>query len=59
MSRVLAGRSQVFDDAWAKRLGISRRDFGIGMTSAEVSAASMERAAAAGAFPAARREGVV
>jgi DinB superfamily len=34
---VLAGRSQVFDDAWLRRLGIARRDFGIGMTSPEVS----------------------
>jgi hypothetical protein len=33
---VLAERSQVFDDAWAGKLGITRRDFGIGMTSAEV-----------------------
>src|SRR5436305_13797476 len=33
----IAGRPQVFDDTWAKRLGVSRRDFGIGMTSAEVS----------------------
>jgi hypothetical protein len=33
---VLAGRPQVFDDAWLKRLGIGRRDFGIGMTSPEV-----------------------
>jgi hypothetical protein len=33
---VLTGRPQVFDDAWMKRLGITRRDFGIGMTSAEV-----------------------
>ncbi len=33
---VIAGRPQVFDDAWMKRLGITRRDFGIGMTSAEV-----------------------
>src|SRR5437867_12407319 len=33
---VLAGRSQVFDDAWMKRLGITRRDFGTGMTSPEV-----------------------
>ncbi|HEY7518187.1 MAG TPA: DinB family protein [Methylomirabilota bacterium] len=33
----LAGRSQVFDDAWSKRLGITRRDFGFGMTSGEVS----------------------
>ena len=34
---VLAGRPQVFDDGWLRRLGIARRDFGIGMTSAEVS----------------------
>jgi hypothetical protein len=34
---VLGGRAQVFDDAWRKRLGIERRDFGIGMTSPEVS----------------------
>jgi len=34
---VLAGRPQVHDDAWMKRLGIARRDFGTGMTSAEVS----------------------
>jgi hypothetical protein len=33
---VLAGRPQVFDDAWMKRLGITRRDLGTGMTSAEV-----------------------
>jgi hypothetical protein len=33
---VLAGRPQVLDDGWAGTLGISRRDFGIGMTSAEV-----------------------
>ena len=33
---VLAGRAQVLDDAWVRRLGIARRDFGIGMTSAEV-----------------------
>jgi hypothetical protein len=33
---LLAGRGQVFDDGWPKRLGITRRDFGIGMTSAEV-----------------------
>lgn len=36
VNRVLHGRPQVFDDAWAKRLGITRRDFGIGMTSPEV-----------------------
>jgi hypothetical protein len=33
---VLGGRSQVFDGAWLGRLGITRRDFGIGMTSPEV-----------------------
>jgi len=37
VNRGIAGRAQVFDDAWQKRLGITRRDFGIGMTSAEVS----------------------
>jgi hypothetical protein len=34
---VLAGQSPVFDDAWMKRLGITRREIGTGMTSAEVS----------------------
>ena len=29
-------RDQVYDDAWMKKLGIARRDFGIGMTTAEV-----------------------
>jgi DinB family protein len=33
---VLAGREQVLDDAWRKRLNVSRPDFGTGMTSAEV-----------------------
>jgi hypothetical protein len=34
---ILAGQSQVFDDdGWSKRLGVTRRDFGIGMTSPEV-----------------------
>jgi len=33
---VLAGRSQVFDDTWVKRLGNTRREIGTGMTSAEV-----------------------
>jgi hypothetical protein len=33
---VLAGRPQVFDDARMKRLAISRRDFGIGMNTDEV-----------------------
>ena len=36
LNPVLAGRAQVLDDAWVKRLGITRRDFGIGMSSAEV-----------------------
>jgi uncharacterized damage-inducible protein DinB len=36
VNRVLAGRSQVFEDGWMKRLGIGRRDLGTGMTSAEV-----------------------
>jgi hypothetical protein len=33
---VIGGRDQVFDDAWMKRLGITRKDFGIGMKSPEV-----------------------
>ena len=33
---VIAGRDQVFDDAWMKRLNIARKDFGIGMKSPEV-----------------------
>ncbi len=37
VNTILAGRAQVCDGAWLKRLGITRRDFGIGMTSAEVS----------------------
>src|SRR5262249_57170095 len=37
LNPVLAGRDQVFDDQCLKRLGIARRDFGIGMTSPEVS----------------------
>jgi DinB superfamily len=36
VNTLLAQRPQVVDDAWAKRLGITRRDFGFGMTSAEV-----------------------
>ena len=36
LNPVLGARAQVFDDGWAKKLGITRRDFGIGMTSAEV-----------------------
>ena len=37
LNAVLNGRDQVFDDAWMRRLEIDRKDFGIGMTSAEVS----------------------
>jgi hypothetical protein len=36
VNAVLAGRAQVFDDAWQRRLNVTRRDFGIGMTSPEV-----------------------
>ena len=36
VNMVLAGRSSVFDDAWMKRLGVNRKDFGIGMNSTEV-----------------------
>ena len=37
VSTILGGRTQLFDDeGWAKRLAVARRDFGIGMTSAEV-----------------------
>jgi hypothetical protein len=36
VNAVLAGQPQLFDDPWMKRLGITRRDFGIGMTTAEV-----------------------
>ena len=35
---ILSGRDQVFDDAWMSRLKVDRRDFGIGMMSAEVTA---------------------
>lgn len=34
---VLAGRPQVIDEAWLKRLNLSRRDIGTGMTDDEVS----------------------
>jgi hypothetical protein len=37
VNTILGARTQLFDDeSWAKRLAIARRDFGIGMTSAEV-----------------------
>jgi hypothetical protein len=34
---VLQGRAQVFDDSWARRLGVARPDLGTGMKSPEVS----------------------
>lgn len=37
LNPVLSGRAQIFDEAWMKRLGITRKDFGIGMKSPEVS----------------------
>ncbi|MGH7347975.1 MAG: DinB family protein, partial [Candidatus Rokuibacteriota bacterium] len=37
VNAVLGARTQLFDDeSWARRLAVTRRDFGIGMTSAEV-----------------------
>jgi len=37
INTILGVRTQLFDDdGWAKRLAVTRRDFGIGMTSAEV-----------------------
>jgi hypothetical protein len=39
---VLNDKPQVFDDAWLKRLNITRRDFGIGMTSDEVTALTQQ-----------------
>ncbi len=33
---VVAGRAQVFDDDWARRMRVSRRDMGTGMTADEV-----------------------
>jgi hypothetical protein len=37
VNQVLAGGRPVLDEGWTPRLGIGRPDFGIGMTSAEVS----------------------
>jgi len=37
VGQVVAGGSQLFDEGWKKRLGVPRPDFGIGMTSPEVS----------------------
>ena len=36
VNTILSGRAQVVDDGWMKKLGITRRDFGIGMSTAEV-----------------------
>ena len=36
VNQVVGGGGQLFDDAWMKRLNVARRDFGIGMTSPEV-----------------------
>ena len=41
VNTILHGRDQVCDDAWRKRLGVSRRDFGIGMTSTQVDLAAL------------------
>jgi hypothetical protein len=38
LNPVLSARDQVLDDAWLKRLNVTRRDFGIGMKSDEVTA---------------------
>jgi hypothetical protein len=37
LSSVIAGRRQVYDEGWAGKLKVSRRDLGTGMTSADVS----------------------
>jgi hypothetical protein len=42
VNALVVERSQVVDEGWLKRLGITRRDFGIGMTSAEVAALTRE-----------------
>ena len=39
---VLSGGAQVLDDAWIRRLGVARRDFGIGMTKDEVTALTQQ-----------------
>lgn len=36
VNQVVGGGAQLFGDAWMKRLQVSRRDFGIGMTSPDV-----------------------
>jgi hypothetical protein len=39
---ILHHRRQVFDEAWAKRMEITRRDFGVGMTSDQVTELSQQ-----------------
>jgi hypothetical protein len=39
---VLTGRDQIFDESWMKRLGVSRKDFGMGMKSPDVTALSKQ-----------------
>lgn len=36
VNQVVNGGGQLFDEGWMRRLNVSRRDFGIGMTSPEV-----------------------
>jgi hypothetical protein len=36
VGQVVAGGAQLWDEGWKKRLGVARPDFGIGMTSQEV-----------------------
>jgi hypothetical protein len=38
VNMLIAGRDQVWDASWSARVGVARPDFGIGMTSAEVTA---------------------
>jgi len=42
VNQVLSGRPQLFEEGWTRRLAITRRDFGIGMTNAEVTALTKE-----------------
>jgi DinB superfamily len=42
LNPVLTGRDQVFDESWMKRLGVSRKDFGMGMKSPEVTELSKQ-----------------
>jgi hypothetical protein len=42
LNPVLTGRDQVFDESWMKRLGVSRKDFGMGMKSPDVSELSKQ-----------------